>query len=312
VQRPDLLNPASIGTDSSNYYAAGQRLNDGHMLYVLVPGDRPVANGTDPSPWTYPLLSPPPIAAVWRALAILPGDLSMYLWWSAGAGLTLLFGYLLILRLSLPALLVALPLLPSLAITAWSGNLNAFLIPAAAAVWGLRQSGFSRRAGLIIGVASVLKFTPALYGTWFLSRKDWRAITATALAALATLAFAVAGASAHSFFEYLAVAKQASTVGLSPLSPVSLSNVLRLAQPVAVASPYLIALVCCGLGLLLRERPRWSFAVCTVGVALGTPSVRFETLAWLLVALVPWASRRAEGAASTPPGESGIHEFRAA
>ena len=78
--RPDLLNPAQIGTDGSNYYAAGERLNAGHQLYQLQAGDRPVANSDQPNPWSAPLLSPPPIAVVWRVLALLPGDLSKYLW----------------------------------------------------------------------------------------------------------------------------------------------------------------------------------------------------------------------------------------
>ena len=33
VQRPDLMHPTAIGTDTSNYYAMGQRLNAGHDLY---------------------------------------------------------------------------------------------------------------------------------------------------------------------------------------------------------------------------------------------------------------------------------------
>src|SRR5205823_2342351 len=40
--RPELLNQTAIGTDSSTYYAAGQRLNAGHPLYALSPGDREV------------------------------------------------------------------------------------------------------------------------------------------------------------------------------------------------------------------------------------------------------------------------------
>ena len=34
IQRPDLMHPTAIGTDSSTYYAAGQRLNAGHTLRV--------------------------------------------------------------------------------------------------------------------------------------------------------------------------------------------------------------------------------------------------------------------------------------
>src|SRR5687767_7625010 len=48
VIEPRLANQTAIGTDPSNYYAAGLRLNSGHPLYRLSPGDRPV-----------PLLAPP-------------------------------------------------------------------------------------------------------------------------------------------------------------------------------------------------------------------------------------------------------------
>ena len=33
IQRPDLLHPSLVGSDPSNYFAAGQRLNVAHPLY---------------------------------------------------------------------------------------------------------------------------------------------------------------------------------------------------------------------------------------------------------------------------------------
>ena len=135
LARPDLQNPAAVGNDPSNYFAAGQRLNAGHLLYAIQPGDRPVDNGPFPNPWPYPLLSPPPAGVLWRALALLPGDVSMYLWWLAGAGASLLLGLWLIVRSRTATLPFVLILIPSLSITAWSGNLNALLIPGGAFVW---------------------------------------------------------------------------------------------------------------------------------------------------------------------------------
>ncbi len=55
--------------DAPTYLAAGERLNAGHNLYALVAGDRPVL--LDPPYWIVPLLSPPPIAVLWRPLALL-------------------------------------------------------------------------------------------------------------------------------------------------------------------------------------------------------------------------------------------------
>ena len=51
------------------YLAAGERLNAGHNLYAFGAGDRPII--LDPQYWTVPLLSPPPIAVLWRSLALL-------------------------------------------------------------------------------------------------------------------------------------------------------------------------------------------------------------------------------------------------
>jgi hypothetical protein len=66
--------------DAFTYLAAGERLNAGHMLYALSPGDRPV--DLNPPYWTVPLLSPPPIAVLFRAFAALPPDTGAYAWWA--------------------------------------------------------------------------------------------------------------------------------------------------------------------------------------------------------------------------------------
>ena len=63
--------------DGWNYLAAGERLNAGHALYALVPGDRPVV--IVPPYWTVPLRAPPPIAVAWRSLALL-GEASLLIW----------------------------------------------------------------------------------------------------------------------------------------------------------------------------------------------------------------------------------------
>src|SRR5687767_10188966 len=54
-------------TDANTYLAAGERLNAGHDLYRLRPGDREVL--IIPELFTQPLVSPPPIAVLWRPLA---------------------------------------------------------------------------------------------------------------------------------------------------------------------------------------------------------------------------------------------------
>ncbi|MGH2466190.1 MAG: glycosyltransferase family 87 protein [Candidatus Limnocylindrales bacterium] len=287
--RPDLRDPASIGSDSSNYYAAGQRLDDGHDLYALRSSDRPVANGTSPSPWAYPLLSPPPIAVLWRVLALIPGDIAMYLWWLGGAVSSLLFGYWLILRLHPPQLGIAILLLPSLGITAFSGNVNAWLIPLCGLVWIADRQGRFASAGLGVAAAAILKLTPGLYGWWLVGQGHRRAVASAIAGFVIGLVVTIVGAGMSSLAMYPSVAANATSIGLSPLSSVSVVSSLGLAAGAATLSPYVIAVAAAALAYGFRRRPDLSFVFCAIGVALGTPAVRFETLAWLLLALVPWA-----------------------
>ena len=120
------INPAAPGGDSWNYLAAGERLNAGHPLYALVPGDRPVP--IVPPYWTVPLLSPPLIAVIWRPLALL-GEPAMTLWWIGGAASIFWFAYS-VLRYGEPlAILGLIALSPALVFTALSGNAAAYLVP---------------------------------------------------------------------------------------------------------------------------------------------------------------------------------------
>ena len=288
--RPDLLHPAQIGTDSSNYYAAGQRLNAGHPLYQLQAGDRPVANGVDPTPWSYPLLSPPPITVVWRGLALIPGDLSMYLWAYAGAAVFFAFVALLIVRSPPRLYLGLLVLMPFIAVTAWSGNLNAFLIPACALVWWATVRGRPALAGSLVGVAFILKLMPGLLIWWLIVRRDKRALAACLATAAIALVVSVIGAGPDSFVQYVAVARQAGSVALPPLSPASLAALLGVPKALADLVPYLLAAGAAAFAWHWRDRPSWAFAACGAGIALGTPDLRIEALGWLLLAVVPFAN----------------------
>ena len=309
--KPYMQNPASIGMDTSNYYAAGQRLNDGHQLYALEPGDRPVANVGSPSYWSYPLLSPPPIAVLWRPLAMIPGDLSMYLWWWAGVLASIAFVAWLIPRSSTSLQLLALLLAPSMATTLWSGNLNALLIPLSAVLWWAGSRGKSNLAGFIVGVSTLLKLMPGMYLWWLILLGDRRGVRSVVVTVAAGLMLSVLGAGLAAHFQYLDVAAQANSVGLSGLSPVSIARTMGIGPPFAQWAPYAIAAVCAAEAWLMRKSPEWCFAACTVGVALGTPDLRIETLAWLLVAMVPFAVKRRHSPAgatrAVEPPKAAVH-----
>ncbi len=115
-----------IPGDAFTYLAAGERLNDGHPLYALSPGDRPV--DLHPPFWTVPLLSPPPIAVLLRPFALLPGDVGAYAWWAV---------CLVALGLSILALARRKPITTAIAVGVLSipiayeigvGNLNALVL----------------------------------------------------------------------------------------------------------------------------------------------------------------------------------------
>ena len=302
--RPDLGNPAQIGTDSSNYYAAGERLNAGHDLYQLQPGDRAVANGPDPNPWSYPLLSPPPIAVLWRFLALLPGDLSMYLWALGGLAASFIMVSLLIVH-TRPSFYWALVLLtPFMAITACSGNVNAWLIPGCALAWWCSSTGRPVLAGFLIGLASVLKLTPALWIWWFVVRRDLRAFVACMATVGAVLIVSVICAGPNSFMAYVAVVREAGSVALPGLSPIVVATYLGMPSGLAHLVPYLLAGVAAAFAWHWRDRPSLAYAACAVGVTLGTPDLRMEVIGWLLLALVPLANSAAP--------RQGLFEARAA
>src|SRR4029079_17266290 len=121
------FDPTVPGSDAWNYLAAGERLNAGHPLYQLSPGDGAIT--LLPPYWTVPLLAPPPIAVLWRPLALV-GEAAMVGWATAGLLTTLVTAGWLLARGGLVAAgIVALFAVP-LAVQSLAGNANAFLFAA--------------------------------------------------------------------------------------------------------------------------------------------------------------------------------------
>lgn len=279
--------PTTIGTDSSNYYAAAQRLNDGHRLYALGPGDRLVPLA--PPYWSVPLLAPPPIAVLWRIPALL-GDVSMYLWW-IGSIAAVIATVTYAARTANPAAhIVVILLSPALGLTAVSGNANAFLLPALVGAWLLRDR-LPLAAGALVAIAAAVKLSPALLLLWFLvrpgvaGRRNILGFFATgAVIGLASLAGA--GVGAH--FEYLDAMR---TAGNGAATPLSLPGVLTTAgAPSWLATMSLPMLVAVGAAaaFLVRRDERISFTILAVVAALATPVVYFQTIALAAAGIAPW------------------------
>lgn len=291
--RPDLLRPTDIGSDTSNYFAAAQRVIDGHPLYELTAGDRP-APADNPPDWTVPILSPPSLPALFLPLVMLPGPTGMVLWWAACFAAAAAFAAFLAMRAPPWVLWVGVPLTILSAITAWSGNVNALLPGMAALMWlWAGEEGARPRtlilAGVLGAVGAGIKLGPVAFLPWLMGRGRVGASIAF-LGAIASLFLVVVlmTGGLGSVQEYLGVSAHA-TEQATPLSPVGIARSLGLPAGVAASTPFLMIAGSAAFSLLSRRTPQATFAVAAAVSVLASPALRVESLAQLLMCAVPWA-----------------------
>ena len=290
ASRPDLINPTAIGSDSSNYFAAGQRLNDGHTIYgPLQPGDRFVP--LIPPFSSVPLLSPPLIAVVFRPLAAI-GDAGMWLWW---AGIAVLLGTLTVIMAltgSARRLIAMFLISPAIGIAFWSGNMNAVIVTLLVGVWVASARGRPGIAGALLAVAACLKLTPGYLLFWFVVRRDWAAVRGFVVAEAALGVVSVIGAGLGNHIDYLNVMRDTATTGVTPFS---LAGFLQnFGVPSGVADLASFAWVILGVATmwLLRRRPDASFTAGILTVIYSSPVVMLGNLAALLAAVAPYSAAR--------------------
>ena len=306
VQLPGLMHPTDLGTDTSNYFAAGQRLNAGHDLYgPLLPTDRPVPGY--PKLYPAPILSPPLSAVIWRPLAAL-GEGSMTIWWAADLALVValaawfavvgrrwtLGGLAVILALGVPIAWVLavryryLGYYSPISIAALSGNLNGYLVGLCVLAWWASSRGRSWIAGAAAGLAAMLKLGPFVLVWWLVVRRDWPAVKAFAatVVILGIVGLAGAGLDAN-----LAFARLTLDAGVSP-SSLSVAWILhtRLGLDPHLANLGTMATTIVGLAVVYatRRRSRISFLVTILVVIYCSPVVLVGNFALLLAAVAPW------------------------
>jgi hypothetical protein len=291
VARPDLLHTADFGSDTSNYAAFGERLAEQGDLYALRPGDRPVP-ADNPPVWTVPILSPPQMAVPWAAIAWMPDAIRFYVPWACGVCATIAAGVLFLRRAPVVLLLVTLPFLKGLAITAWSGNVNAFVAPAALLAWWAGEAQI-RRTGVLAGgaVAAALgavKIGPTLLWAWIVGRRPLEALSGGLLAIGVLTGVVLLLVGLTPFQDYLGIAA-GNTSDPSAWSLLGILTDLGLSPTIART---LWAIVAIGLGitaLLSRRRPALAMAAAAAGLVVLTPIVRNETVSVaLIVAGTPW------------------------
>ena len=276
--------PSLVGGDAWNYLAAGERLNAGHLLYALGPGDRSVPLA--PPYWSVPLLAPPPIAVLWRAIA-LAGEASMTLWGiavflvTAGTAGWLAWRSSPIGRLALA--LVAMPL----ALAALSGNAAALVVPLLAAAWTCRSRPWI--AGTCIAIACVVKLTPALLILWLIGSRRWTTLAAALAATALLVAISVVGAGLPSWSQW------ATSVPASSPSPLAVATLIN-APTWLVAVGFAVAT----LVISVAFGERVGFVMAVVAAALATPALYFQAMALLAAAV---ATLKPPGSGADNPAE---------
>jgi hypothetical protein len=275
-----------IPGDATVYLAGGERLNAGHALYSLSPGDREV--GLKPPFWTVPLLSPPLIAVIFRPLAIFPPDFGAYVWWAgclvAWAWILLTFVRRQPILTSLAVVVLVVPLTYEIGV----GNVNVFLMLGAILAWKWTTEDRDERAGAITALSVLLKISPVVMAWWLFTQRRWRAVRAGLIAGVVFAAISILGAGLDAHFKFIEVTRDTATVGQSELSLAGLAKAVGLAPGLANLLPTAM-LVGGVLGvLLLRNRPNWAFALAVATMTLGSPVVNINSYSMLLACITPW------------------------
>ncbi len=301
IDAPYLLDPMQPQSDVWTYFAAGQRLRDGHELYALQAGDLPVYLA--PPFVTGPLLSPPLIGVIFRPLATFLSPWVATHAWLWLSWLVFAVGIAVLLRRGSALLLGALLVMaPAVALTGVSGNLNAFLVPLLVAAWLRAVRGDMVSTGTAIALAAALKVTPGFLVVWLVAQRSRAGVAAFALAsgALAITSLVVAGPA--NTFEYVNVIRYTSSAGVSGWSlPASLASLgLNLPATVVLVG---IALAGCVLVLLLRRHAGLSWAVANIVSVIVNPVLHLVAASLVVPGLAPLASVGARVAASSVDDE---------
>jgi hypothetical protein len=300
----------SDAVDVYTYLAAGERLNVGHELYALGPGDRPVL--IKPPEWTVPLLSPPLIAVAWRPLAALPAELGLVLWWTAAIASAIAAIVLLYERRRLLTVAAVVVLAVPITVLMGVGNVDAFRLLATLGVWVLVRDGRIGLAAALIGPMIVLKVTPAILAVWLGIRRP-TAVLALAASTLVAFGVSVAGAGLDAHIQYLDIVGDTYQGGTWGFSLAGIARILGLEAEAARLVQYVgTGVLVVGVALLARRAPGASFGLAVAATAIASPAGGWHTLAILLACLAPLAWPDYRSVVSAPAARPGDAEPTAA
>ena len=269
-------------TDAVTYLGAGERLNVGHALYALAPGDRPIFFPDDTG--RVPLFSPPPIAAIWRPLAALP--IGFTLWVAAAWASMLGTLFYLVFRIGVSAAILGVVLSFFIGQQLAVANVACFFPMAMVVCWRYRRRA---EVGFIVGALTALKLTPGTLAGWIVGRRDWPMLGWAIGGGLAFVVIGAIGAGVGAYIDYLN-----SLRGISPSSwsVSAITGVPWMYQAVLVGGTFLAA--------LLGRHERLSFIVAVLASVLGAPAMYIASLAPLIAILAPLLPEPDEMSGSVP------------
>jgi hypothetical protein len=294
-----------IPGDALTYLAAGERLNAGHLLYALSPGDRPV--DLNPPFWTVPFLSPPFMAVVWRPLAALPAEIGAYLWWLATIGSIAIVVAALMRRVPVRTGILVLVLAVPLTYEIGVGNVNALLLLAAVASWLLVRAGRRATAGVVAAVMVAAKITPLPLAAWVAGAGGRRGFAGVAVGLMGCGVVGLLGAGPDAHVEYVSIVRDTGTTGLSVWSPGWIVRELGVPDPIPTLVPtgLLVAGTVCAYLLARLGRPSAAFGVAILAWTFGSPVVNVNTPILLVSLLAPIAWPWEDSAVAQDSGVQG-------
>lgn len=254
--------------DANTYLAAGERLNAGHELFRWQPGDRPVLFGDQ---FPAALLSPPPIAVLWRPLAAVPWGFDA---WVVASWVALLgtIAYL-VLKTGLPAAILSLALSIVIGQQLIVANVTAFFPAVLVIAWRFRHNPW---VGVGVGLISAIKFTPIAMTGWMIGGRRWRMVAVTGATIVVVGILGGIGAGFGTYAEYLKIAPQ-----IKPTVD-SISSLIGISW-----ASYAVLVVGTLAAALLGRWPKVSFAVAVVALTFGTPVIYPVGLVTLLALAAP-------------------------
>jgi hypothetical protein len=247
-----------------------------------------------------PLVSPPPIAVLWRPLAALP--IGFPLWIAAVWIVVLATVVRLVLRTGLLAVVASVVLFDAIAQQLSVANVAAFFPALLVIAWDRRREPWT---GALQGVMTGLKLSPGSGFGWLVGQRDWRRLGWAVGALLALGVIGLLGAGLQPWLDYVGIARSTQP---SPESLSALTGLPWLSFAVLVGGTVLAALI---------RRDRLSFAIAVLASVLGSPALYHAGYVPLLALTVPLAEGLRERAATReatgtrgdlPPGTSSGHD----